>query len=35
MTFENGNDKFSKHVQYLVKNSFSIKKKVVKANENR
>lgn len=33
MTFENGSDKFSKHVQYLVKNSFSIKKKVVKANE--
>lgn len=33
MTFENGDDKFSKHIQYLVKNSFSIKRSVVKASE--
>lgn len=33
MTFENGSDKFSKHIQYLVKNAFSIKRNVIKASE--
>lgn len=33
MTFENGTDKFSKHIQYLVKNSFGIKRNVIKVSE--